>query len=592
MKSIQGKTSGGSAVETHGRASLLVALLFLFAACEKENIVEGFPPGERVPIIFSMDMGSFGAGGEVVRGAGVSEAATTAIMLNDSMYLEATLKEEPADKLRDAVAFTNGQRVCFAVFNVSTQTQLDSKFYTYSTGTGKFTPVSTPLGVVPDGSTVYRFVAYSYFGTTGTNPGTTITPDVDLVWGKAATDRTVVDTETSRTVTIKMEHLFAQVSVKVRSSITGATIETMTGVVMNGGKQVTLAPFSGDLTPTGSAATQTINFPDAYPTTEILSYYRRISPVTVAPASITIGSVTIKRNNTPYPAYTNRVAEFDRTLDVAKSYTLVVDLKGVGRWARSNVVWDNANSRLTFATTPDENVGIPANSQGLYFRWGSLVAIAPCANNNNSYVYEYEGGKYPNGDIIYNSINYYSYSTLSAIATGDVSEEDDAFATYNNNTGFDASVSKGDICRYITAQGWVSRGSWRLPTVAEWEALRLSGSSVSSGTQFITGYSQVDIGSYSPRSESNAYGFYQPAAKIYGPDTGSTDNPANPRMLNVSLTASGSIYTSPRNRKAGLDYFGFFYSSSSSQEATVNPALTLQSLSTNCASIRCIRTDI
>jgi hypothetical protein len=590
--------------ETHGRASLLVALLLLFAACEKESIVEGFPEGERVPILFSMDMGGYGAGGEVVRRAGVSEAATTAIMLNDSMYLEATLREDPADELRDAAAFSNGQRICFAVFNASTQAQLDSKFYTYSMGTGKFTPVSTPLGVVPDGSTVYRFVAYSYFGTTNTNPATTITPDVDLVWGKAATDRTVVDTETSRTVTIKMEHLFAQVSVKVRSSISGATIEAMSGVVVNGGKQVTLTPFDGSLTPTGSVAAQGLTFPNSYPTTEIVSSYRRISPVTVAPATVTIGSVTVKRNNTTYAPYTARVAEFDRTLDVAKSYTLVVDLKGVGRWARSNVVWRKVSistdpkypGYLTFATTPEENVGtgaIPANVQGVFFRWGALVALAP----KQYLTGQYDGVSYKS--IIYSaSGNYNLPSTFTQTPVGDESEEDDAFATYNNNTGFDASVNKGDICRYITAQGWVSRGSWRLPTAAEWEALKAMPNVAPTTTQPWHTVEESNLDA-APYDENTAFGFYQPAARIHGPD-GSPDNVTNPRLLNVCLTGGGvirvqSTYGVPVN----FNHTGSCWSSSSSRGATwsyyngFQVYTTSSSVSTAGANnVRCIRSDI
>lgn len=54
-------------------------------------------------------------------------------------------------------------------------------------------------------------------------------------------------------------------------------------------------------------------------------------------------------------------------------------------WARSNIVWVSKpndpnypeGGYLTFAVTPADNATIPANSQGVFFQWGSLVAISP-----------------------------------------------------------------------------------------------------------------------------------------------------------------------------------------------------------------------
>jgi hypothetical protein len=574
----------------------LVALLLLFGACEKE-IPEGGAEGERVPILFSVDMGGYGAGGEMVRSAGGRATETVAIPLNDEVYLEATLMPDEEEEttfdgsqLRADEPFINGQKVRFVAYNAGTQVYTDSKLYSWSSGASKFIPDATPLSVVPDGTTVCRFIAYSYFGETGVAPfPTNIDPVHDLVWGKTATDQPITDTEASRTATIHMEHKFARVKVKVKSSISGFTIEGLSGVEIEGGKLASLNPFNGAISG-GNAVTQGITSFTTISTTERESGYRTVLPVAAGAAKVKIGSVTVKKGNTTYPAFTNRVAAFSSSLDVAKSYTLVVDLKGTSRWARSNVVWDG--SKLTFATTTEENAGIPANSQGLFFWWGSLVAIRPCANQ--------WGVDYANStDIIYNptATSPSSWYSIGDIPKGDGSMSD-AFDTYNNNTGFDAAAGKGDVCRYITAQGWVSQGNWRLPTAAEWEALRLNGPLVNPTTTqpWVTVYQGV-----AGNSTSNSYGFYQPATAILGTD-GGPDNVANPRMLNVALPGSGYLdqttSASSRRVRAGLNYSGNYYSSSASYcmgfyyNTNGTLAVTSSSSVSNLYFVRCIRSDI
>jgi hypothetical protein len=64
---------------------------------------------------------------------------------------------------------------------------------------------------------MYRFVAYSYFADPASTPATSsINPAKDLVWGYA--EKAIEDTELSRSVTIKMEHKFARVKLKVTES--------------------------------------------------------------------------------------------------------------------------------------------------------------------------------------------------------------------------------------------------------------------------------------------------------------------------------------------------------------------------------------
>lgn len=174
------------------------------------------------------------------------------------------------------------------------------------------------------------------------------------------------------------------------------------------------------------------------------------------------------------------------------------------RFARSNVVWDAANNKLTFATTEAANGAIPANVQGVFFKWGSLVAISPtgtsAAYNANQILFS------ANGTTNYTWANIpYINETGAPFNDSDVTSDD--FAGYNGGTnvggpGYSASANKGDICRYITAQGWVPSGErWRLPKQSELDALMAEASVSNNG-----GFGSVTI---SPNIPANVNGFWQ-----------------------------------------------------------------------------------
>ena len=146
-------------------------------------------------------------------------------------------------------------------------------------------------------------------------------------------------------------------------------------------------------------------------------------------------------------------------------------------FARSNVV--QKSGVLTFAVTEEDNQTIPAWSQGVFFKWGSLVAMAPAGNPYDpvkQVVYypsglnpsDWEGGLTGWDRIPYAHPNF-SFTTPSL--SGD---DADAFKEYSGNTGFNEGAGVGDICRYISSgtggKGWVE-GKWRMPTYAELKQL-------------------------------------------------------------------------------------------------------------------------
>lgn len=231
-----------------------------------------------------------------------------------------------------------------------------------------------------------------------------------------------------------------------------------------------------------------------------------------------------------------------------------------GCWARSNIVWDGF--KLTFAVTQEDNNLIPVNSQGVFFRWGSLVAISPASLLGTNI--DYIAGQYPSGHILYSPTGIYNYvwnnipyisETTVAPFDDDRPTEDD-FATYNSGTGFDATTGKGDICRYISAQGWVS-GNWRLPTADEMTKLIAEQTSISNGD--FTNTNITPNGAHNSSGKGlNAYGYYQyVSGRWLGAGATSSSGETNP-IIGVYFPAGGFRTASGSAGYAGNE--GYYWS--------------------------------
>jgi hypothetical protein len=257
-------------------------------ACEKDVLGDG-DKGEKVEILFSINTSNYHTAPDLVRSGGVREPDSRTIYLNEDFYLRATLTPDAEEDLLGDEPFIDEQKLCFAAF-LTDGTQVGTMaVYTYSNG--KWTS-SNPLGITPDNITEYRFVAYSYFDETGTPPtdGLGIDPSHDLVWGQSVNKKIEDYTEAVRTVSISMTHKFARIRVRVRSSISSATITTLSGVTVEGGKEADLALFDGGIS-YGNAVTQGVSI--ASSGTDIYSSYRTVSPVSPAPIQVKIGTLEV-----------------------------------------------------------------------------------------------------------------------------------------------------------------------------------------------------------------------------------------------------------------------------------------------------------
>jgi uncharacterized protein (TIGR02145 family) len=196
-----------------------------------------------------------------------------------------------------------------------------------------------------------------------------------------------------------------------------------------------------------------------------------------------------------------------------------------GTWAYSNVYRQSGQLKFNTASGQQYEKG-----QGMLFKWGSLIGLNPSSSyptwNQQMFIpTEYTGGT-PSS---YANI---PYDTGTAV-----------LSSYN------AAAGTGDICRYITAKGWVS-GRWRMPTTTELQNLYNAGSSKvgSFGAQSATDYDGwTDI--------TSGYNFGSGSNQRFFPAAGSRTTDGT---LNYVGTSGYYWSASPYNSSSA--YSLYFYS--------------------------------
>jgi hypothetical protein len=479
-----------------GGMFLLVGLVLLFAACEKEIRADDYD-GKKVEILLSANITNYHTADDLVRSSGAREPISMMIPLDDDFHLRATLAPDAEGELRDDTEpFMDGQKLCFTAFKPDESAQVATAVYTYSDADGKWMS-NAPLMLVPDDSKEYRFVAYSYFASTATPSETGIDPSNDLVWGMSGNTKIVGEAVADRTVTIRMKHKFARVKVRVRSTkIPSATITVLSDVEVMGGKVAALDPFTGGIT-LGGAATQDVDITAPPAKNDIESSYRTVTPVGAGTVSVKLGTLKVSASST---IFYDKMAEFAGTLDEGESYTLVVDLNRDAGFAYSNIYWQKVADPLdakypgylTFDTTDKGNQGY----QGVFFKLGSLVGISPAqVEGSDAYVnqdvpiyvptYNSTTPKSSTWEATTSSVkNWPAWAKTtsgSAALTTHIPYMDGIYAgtgtDYTNSSMYvmdddqnDPETMwkecRGDICQYLSETGAVA-GDYRLPTSKE-----------------------------------------------------------------------------------------------------------------------------
>lgn len=136
------------------------------------------------------------------------------------------------------------------------------------------------------------------------------------------------------------------------------------------------------------------------------------------------------------------------------------------KFAKSNIIM-KADGTLAFATNQEENLTVaPANSQGIHFKFGSLIGVFTATGDYN----------FDASEVVFvpaeytGSTAWATWYTIPFYETPYHGVDDEFITEYDESSptpGYDAAAGIGDICRYISDKGWV-QGRWRTPTAWEW----------------------------------------------------------------------------------------------------------------------------
>lgn len=175
--------------------------------------------------------------------------------------------------------------------------------------------------------------------------------------------------------------------------------------------------------------------------------------------------------------------------DFARSHVvLAMDDNGQYlNFSQNGVSTGRKDRSLTFAVTETDNVNIPSNVQGLNFRFGSLLAIASTGSHHDD---KFNSTDFTSDKVVFLPPDVTDKTWTWGVSSGndtsdnipycngDDSKKADYFdpnhwsswkdKTKRYQVESNGKVTKGigDICAYISDQGWV-QGKWRMPTAAE-----------------------------------------------------------------------------------------------------------------------------
>jgi hypothetical protein len=415
-----------------GAAILLLSGLTLFLfACEKEALERG----GLIVVDFSVGSAEFDAGEEVLRGAN-EELESAVVTLDDEWCVSVTLRPEPVEEvtgtLRAAVPLVENQKVCLAAYTSGDPSTTPVSDATYTYIGGKLVADNDqPLGVAPG---TYDFVAYSYYKTANEVPATSnIHPNKDLVWAKIVN---IPISETNRSINIVMKPKFARIRASVRMGNTLHKITEVTTVKVEGYKYANLTSIKDGTLSGGSDLTYTAG---ALATTSFSYQRTEATPQLfyLNPTKMTIGTLKITLSDNSTRTFTDVAVPLSTGLAAGVSYTVVARIYR-NPWSFSNIYWDG--NKLTFSETP---ATAHLDYQGVFFKWGSLIGIAP---DGNGYIYVPDVVTYPNGagsttgawNRTY--VGSSTWGSYAGIPYGSIAND------YGNY--------KGDICTYISGNKW------------------------------------------------------------------------------------------------------------------------------------------
>jgi hypothetical protein len=457
----------------------IVFVLALVSSCEKADLGADGP----IRLRFTVVNQAYGASETITRSEKKMEAETVVIPVNEDYSMYATLEEDEGSVLRAAPGVNTRLRIiAYSDDGVNNYTYVQDAIYKVTSTSGDIEPIGTGLSVPSTGD--YRFVAYAYNNSTSSwndppfsssSATAAVSPSSDLLWG--CDDETIV--AGANNISIEMRHLFSQVVIKIAS----AEIIELVNVIVENSYDGVLTIASGELNKGNLDQYGYFFFPES--ASSVISDPRCVYTDNESPTVVTFKGYT-EVGGISY-LYMPPI-EFNRQLEQGSSYTLRINFSKNLVWAGSNIYWKwndvsehSAGGYMTFDAPSTDVTNQYQRRQGLWFMWGSLVGISGMLANtaytqyNASHIPTVYVPKYDDGTDTWEweDPDTYQYSTQTSIPrmippsfpTGD------RYSTYLSDAAQNGEQNwkdrRGDICRFLSANGYSPAGNYRMPTAQE-----------------------------------------------------------------------------------------------------------------------------
>jgi hypothetical protein len=302
---------------------VLAGLAVLLAGCEKEGALEG--SGEKVAVNNSLGDVVY-SGNETVTRGDAPEMETVSVALGEGLFMHTTIEKNREADMRAGEALEDGVKVRVVAYNGSTAESTAE--YTVMNGA-----LTTATALEVSTGTPYTFVAYSYnsaISPTYPGPAITVDPANDLLYGKES--KTI--TATDNNVYITMNHQFAQIKVKARTTFVSGrpAIKALSGVTVTPGNPLDLTLETGAVANNAAVATQAVSMWSAFNDSVVTSEPITVNTGAANPIYLNINSVEIDGYDEPF---TGIKAAFKKALEVGYSYTLV-GISPMGAWTNDD----------------------------------------------------------------------------------------------------------------------------------------------------------------------------------------------------------------------------------------------------------------
>jgi hypothetical protein len=447
--------------------ALSLGAAFLFFSCDKETPNGDIPSGELLRINFVLGDAAYDSEETPARGynAGPAGPERAVVNLFDDWYMYATLEADPVSPTRAATPLAENTTLRIIAYQENAVVSTAE----YVVKDKKLEPVIFGRGISISAGK-YRFVAYSY-NTQEELPyaiDLEVSPNKDLMWG--STPETTIS-KNDEVIPIAMKHKFSQMPVKINTEAFNGThnkIKEIASTVLFPGYKASLQVASGTLQPKTIAEQAFSNVWQGINTSEITSMPRPVYTAESPYTSIDIGPMRMDDDF----RLESSIARFVKQLKPGVSYTLRAKIKQTN-WASSNVYWDAGQNIMTFDIGKIVHDSPIHNKQGLFFKWGSLIGIAPGLDNHSPDFNPQTRTIYvPVSDISWITSTVYAEFTKNHFLGRewkDIPFVTDNIVSSDRTNQYllgitNSATYQGDICKQISGQHGVPAGTWRMPT--------------------------------------------------------------------------------------------------------------------------------